>query len=833
MNISGAWRRLTSLVFRNVGETNVTTLNPPAAPAASRTITLPDATTTLVGTDNTQTLTGKSISGSTNTITNVSLTTGVTGVLPQANGGTGQNSTATFPTSGVLVTEAGTQTLTNKTITSPLGIVKGDVGLGNVDNTSDATKDAATATLSNKTLLTPVIDDYQDINEEAAPATPSSGKVRLYAKTDKKLYTKDSSGTEVQVGASGSGEINALTTGSTDATGWTAGTSHSVATDTSNSPLAPVITTSIAMSSSAAISLGSQTSTSGDYKAFTLPVGLENKKLKVDIYFTSPAATDGTWALAVYNGATRVPLTTDSSGDTVLPAGTTGKFTAYFDTDSANSYSVNLVQRTRTNANTLYVTSVIVGPGIQPQGAVVGPSISYTPTITGSGSNPTRGSGFSEQAFWVRDGEYMVLQYRYIQSSAGSAGSGNYEWSLPSGLTIDTNRTPAGNIVNYGNAYAYNGSTEYTGFVFPSTSTTISIGLFGSISAVSNISASNVSFGNTNVRVGFTVRIPIAEWAGSGTVNLAQNDVEYASNTCTEGVAVNTNYSGTSNFVYGPQGSLFPNISTNQITAAAETSYLVQFQTPIQSGDVLTLELQDPGNSDNWIGIDSYSQYLAQGDARYGARVVPNTNSTRALVFFGNGGVRPSGATYASAGATNWSGYYSANLRWRVRKSSAGAAVGFGIVNPGVSSGLVSASGLPGRTSGTTVPTGFVGELLANEATVGPTAASVSGSPFNIGSISLSAGTWLVYGQGVLLPGTASGNTYLAFDLNTTSATFRDASTVTRQGIVGQIGNTSTGCLPLVVNVSSTQTVYIIGAYNFSAVGSSVMRAAVTAVRIA
>ena len=54
------------------------------------------------------------------------------------------------------------QTLTNKTLTSPVintptGIVKGDVGLGNVDNTSNATERAATATLTNKTLTTPNI----------------------------------------------------------------------------------------------------------------------------------------------------------------------------------------------------------------------------------------------------------------------------------------------------------------------------------------------------------------------------------------------------------------------------------------------------------------------------------------------------------------------------------------------------------------------------------------------------------------------------------------------------------------------------------------------------
>ena len=58
----------------------------------------------------------------------------------------------------ILVTTTGTQTLTNKTITSPSGLVKGDVGLGNVDNTSNATERAATATLTNKTLTSPVIN---------------------------------------------------------------------------------------------------------------------------------------------------------------------------------------------------------------------------------------------------------------------------------------------------------------------------------------------------------------------------------------------------------------------------------------------------------------------------------------------------------------------------------------------------------------------------------------------------------------------------------------------------------------------------------------------------
>ena len=73
------------------------------AQTTNRTVTWPDVSDTVTMNTATQTLTGKTISGSSNTITNVSLTAGVTGTLPVLNGGTGVT-TATGSGNNVLST---------------------------------------------------------------------------------------------------------------------------------------------------------------------------------------------------------------------------------------------------------------------------------------------------------------------------------------------------------------------------------------------------------------------------------------------------------------------------------------------------------------------------------------------------------------------------------------------------------------------------------------------------------------------------------------------------------------------------------------------------------
>jgi len=81
---------------------------------------------------------------------------------------------------------AATATLTNKTLTapvinSPTGIVKADVGLSAVDNISNATERAATATLTNKTLTAPVINSPTGITASDVGAQPVDGDLTAFA----------------------------------------------------------------------------------------------------------------------------------------------------------------------------------------------------------------------------------------------------------------------------------------------------------------------------------------------------------------------------------------------------------------------------------------------------------------------------------------------------------------------------------------------------------------------------------------------------------------------------------------------------------------------------
>jgi hypothetical protein len=378
-----------------------------------------------------------------------------------------------------VVTVSGSQTLTNKTLTSPVvntptGIVKGDVGLGNVDNTSDATKNAASVTLTNKTLTSPVLttpsfDILTATEQGSTPSSPSAGSRKIYVKDDGKAYLLNSSGTETALGSGGAGGINYLSTNpdaETSTSGWatyadaaasspvdgTGGSPSSTYTRSTSSPLRGAA--SFLWTKSAANRQGE-----GFSYDFTIDAADKAKVLQISFDYLVSSGTyadsDMTvWIYDVTNAALIQP-----AGYTIQNASVSMKQLASFQSAS-NSTSYRLIVHTASTsalAYTLQFDNFSVGPQIVTNGAAITDWQSYTPTFGGTGVSIGNGTVVGK---YKRVGDSLKLSINMTAGSTTAFGSGYFTFSLPSGLTIDTSKMAdtSGGVALRGFARAYDNS---------------------------------------------------------------------------------------------------------------------------------------------------------------------------------------------------------------------------------------------------------------------------------------------------------------------------------------------------------------------------------------
>ena len=157
------------------------------AAAASATAAAGSATTATTQASNASTSASSASTSATNASN--SATAAASSATSAATSATNAANSATAAAASAASIAGGPVTSVNS-LTGVVVLAKGDIGLGNVDNTSDATKNAATATLTNKTLTAPTItgavlnDGYTEevfaVTGTTPALSPTNGSIQTW-----------------------------------------------------------------------------------------------------------------------------------------------------------------------------------------------------------------------------------------------------------------------------------------------------------------------------------------------------------------------------------------------------------------------------------------------------------------------------------------------------------------------------------------------------------------------------------------------------------------------------------------------------------------------------
>lgn len=211
---------------------------------------------------------------------------------------------------------------------------------------------------------------------------------------------------------------------------------------------------------------------------------------------------------------------------------TSGAITVTLPSAGSNSGAVIVVRKTDSSTNAVTLTSVavlstqneavtIISDGtnwVITERRIPSAWASYTMTIGATGSSPTKGTNNVDNAQWRRVGDSMEIMYSYRQTGAGSAGSGQYLFPVPSGYTIDTAKlgataVKASSIVGDGEV-STNGIDTYSCQINVYNSSNLSLYSVYATGTSDAIGSAAVALSGASVQYSFFARVPISGWEG-------------------------------------------------------------------------------------------------------------------------------------------------------------------------------------------------------------------------------------------------------------------------------------------------------------------------------
>lgn len=541
----------------DAGGTTGTSSTITGAQTANRVLTLPDATTTLVGTDTTQTLTNKTISG--NTATNLisgagTLTLNTTGTITvpsttdtlvgKATTDTLTNKTIQFvqevsatdttttgATQTLAVPTTGITRLTNVALTSLAGIVAGASG----QNYTIENKTGATVSILNEDTGATAANRIQTGTAAAISLANNASLLLKYDTTSARWQVIGGTGSG---SGSGSGGVNFITAGDAETTNpfvgyqYLGSTTRPVASTATlqTAPLAATITATAPLAGSNSFLIG-KTGVNQQAIALDIPFTVspayraQSSTIEFDYMLVSGTFQLGTSTqdseLIVYIIDVDNNVSIEPSNFKFLSNSTTisSKFSAQFQTSSnSTNYRLSFFSPT-TNANafSMKIDNIKVGPSSYVYGTPVTDWLAYTPTLTGVPG------GASEGFFWKRVGDSIQIKGTF---TTGTPDGNPFSFTMPAGLSADSTKqgtNPTSNAV--GHIYSLRGTANesfatttggpFVAFTDTATNANLVYVSQDTTSSLFTKDAGNEVFISTTKGVVEGVIVPILGWSSS------------------------------------------------------------------------------------------------------------------------------------------------------------------------------------------------------------------------------------------------------------------------------------------------------------------------------